>query len=123
MLRDGTESLLTLQRVTYQPWAPTASATHHARVLMRQKRVGSMALSRCTWGTQQFSLLPERATLNLPAVPDVDTYPQVRTEPSLRAQWVHARSRPDVAAHPAASATPQTLLRSPHLIIAPPRRR
>ena len=82
-----------------------------------------MALSRCTWGTQQFSLLPERATLNLPAVPDVDTYPHVRTEPSLRAQWVHARSRPDVAAHPAASATPQTLLRSPHLIIAPPRRR
>ena len=96
---------------------------HHARVLMRQKRVGSMALSRCTWGTQQFSLLPERATLNLPAAPDVDTYPHVRTEPSLRAQWVHARSRPDVAAHPAASATPQTLLRSPHLIIAPPRRR
>ena len=57
---------------------------HHARVLMRQKRVGSMALSRCTWGTQQFSLLPERATLNLPAAPDVDTYPHVRTEPSLR---------------------------------------
>ena len=52
-----------------------------------------MALSRCTWGTQQFSLLPERATLNLPAVPDVDTYPHVRTEPSLR-RAVGPRSEP-----------------------------
>ena len=55
-----------------------------ARVDEAERRVGSMALSRCTWGTQQFSLLPERATLNLPAAPDVDTYPHVRTEPSLR---------------------------------------
>ena len=53
-----------------------------------------MALSRCTWGTQQFSLLPERATLNLPAVPDVDTYPHVRTEPSLHPRAVGPRSEP-----------------------------